>query len=164
MSNYLSKEKVTHLMWAFLIPEQEESLRRKKAVQGLLWEWTGSVVRDTGISISKLRRILIVFQRERLFFISCPVSQIIFKTRAKSSTDRAELLPPAAMLSTFSIRTVRSSRHSAPLGKKPQIFSALNLLVSSGQDWGNWWDEGPWAGYIWSSTAHDLCWNEMQVW
>lgn len=149
MCNYMSKEKVTHLMWPFLTAEQE-SLRGRKTVQNLLWEWTGSVLRDTGISISKLRRVLIVFHRERFFFISYPVSQIIFKTRAKSNTDREELLPPAALLSTLSIRTMRSRRHSAPLGKKPQIFSAFNLLISSGPDWGNWWDEGPWAGYIWS--------------
>lgn len=74
-----------------------------------------------------------VFDRERLFFVSCPVFQIIFKTRAKSSTDRDGLLPPVPVLSTLSIGTTRSSRHSAPLGKKPQIF-ALCLLISSGQD------------------------------
>lgn len=74
-----------------------------------------------------------VFDRERLFFVSCPVFQIIFKTREKSSTDRDELLPPVPVLSALSIRTTSSSRHSAPLGKKPQIF-ALCLLISSGQD------------------------------
>lgn len=110
----------------FLHSSRRRKFKRKKGCagpengQGVWLEILGS---------TKLRRVLMGFDRERLFFISCPVSQIIFQTRARSSTERDELL-----LSTLSIRTVRNSRHSAPLGKKPQIVSALNLLISLGQD------------------------------
>lgn len=99
MSNYTSKEGVTHLMWAFLIAEHEESLRGRKAVQGLLWEWTGSVARYWDQQNWGEFWWFLIGNGSSSFLVQC--SQIIFQTRAKSSTERDELLLPAAVLSTL---------------------------------------------------------------
>lgn len=69
------------------------------------------------------------FDREGLFFISCPVSQIIFKTRAKSSTDRDELL-----LSTPSYQDCEEQQALSTTGKEVSNLLCSKLWISLGQD------------------------------
>lgn len=81
-------------------------------------------------------------------------------TRAKNNADRDES-PPAEVLGTLPITSAGAAgtQHCWERSFKSSLL--LNLLILSGQGWGNWWNEGPWAGYAQSQrcTWPVLKWN-----